>query len=113
MKTSFICHVLSPYLLIRESVQPMLRNCLPGGNPNAFFPRNILQKVLYSSKPSRLSADAAVQADGHHFRLARLALSVQDIEGVLEVLLEGGSRTPATRRGLEFHVVVVVTRVRF
>ena len=51
--------------------------------------RDVLDELLQRLKTTGLTDDAAVQADGHHFRLAGLTFVVQCVEGGLKVLVEG------------------------
>lgn len=92
-------------LLIWELLSERLRNLRPSRYPYAFFLGDVLAEILQCFEPARPANYSTVQADGHHLRVAFLALFVQHVEGVLHVGIEAIRVAEAGAGCVEFEVI--------
>src|SRR5882724_4129277 len=86
---------------MRMLLQPVVRDVDSARNPD-FFVFHIFNEFLKGFESSGFANQATVQPDRHHAP----ALGVEDVEGILEVLVELLAGVEALRRG-EAHVVRV------
>ena len=84
----------------RVARAPVGGDVAAGGDPGAALGLDVVDEVGEALDAAGASDEAAVQADRHHLRAARLALGVEHVEGVAQVdeivlgVVEGSRREP-------------------
>ena len=68
---------------------PVLGDLDAAGKPDLVVALNIIDEALERGEPARPPGKAAVQADIHHLRLARLPFRIEHVERILQIGVEG------------------------
>ena len=78
----------------RVMLNPMLRDLQPAAHPHLLVAEHVVDEARQGVRPPRSAAEAAMQADRHHLRLA-FPLEIETVEGGLEIVEEIVARHPA------------------
>lgn len=89
---------------VRVNLGPVIRDLLPGSEPDALMLLGMLNKLPQPNQTSRTTDKPGMQPNRHHLRLACLSFAVQLVECANEVRSEIVGR----KEGIVVPVLVIV-----